>query len=404
MTKTLMPLHQFEHRHRVIFLFTFLASLLFLNSCSIQGVFVNDKLATSHVENVDKDDIVQSVFLIGDAGKPSLEKKEPVLAALEREASKYRERGVIVFLGDNVYPKGMPKESHDERPFMERRLNELVSVVEQSGATGIFIPGNHDWGEWSDDGLESVKRQNEFLEAKKNTRIRMSPQGGTPGPDIIDIGAHVRLVVLDTEWWLHGNPKPLYPNTHDENETKKAITDSLEKVLKSAGNRYVIVVGHHPLESHGTHSGFFDWRDHIFPLREIESWLLIPLPVVGSMYPLIRNLGISNQDMSGSKYEEMKHAFENVFSQHPPLVYAAGHEHTLEVLESDDEYLILVSGYGTSKHDPSLTHADHTLFAHRHTGFMRIDILIDQRVRLGVIEPRSEGEKSEEVFSMWIRQ
>ena len=69
----------------------------------------------------------------------------------------------------------------------------------------------------------------------------------------------------------------------------------------------------------------------MFPLRVVKSWLWLPLPIIGSIYPLSRQLGISNQDLSGKKYKAMRRAFEGVFQQYPPFVYASGHDHDLQV-------------------------------------------------------------------------
>jgi calcineurin-like phosphoesterase family protein len=385
---------------------TFFCWLLLLtgfDGCSLNSIYVNSELAGGKSEPIGDSSISQSVFLIGDAGEQTEGIQEPVLGALERQASKNSARNLIVFLGDNVYENGMPEPSNPERPRAERRLGEQIETIERSGADGVFIPGNHDWGSSSADAVASVIRQNEFIASRRSPKVRMLPLGGMPGPEVIDFGERVRLVALDTEWWLQRSSKPFYPGPFGEAETKKAFIDSLSASLKSAGDRTVIVVGHHPLDSHGVHGGFFDWRDHLFPLRNISPILLVPLPGIGSLYPFLRNQGATNEDLSGSAYREMKKNLEEVFSRNPPLVYAAGHEHVLEVLKSPGRYLLLVSGYGTSKHDPSLTTGENTIFAHRYPGFMRLDLLRDGRVRLGVIEPIDDSGEPTEVFSMWVK-
>src|SRR5512134_202487 len=52
-------------------------------------------------------DLVLSVFLLGDAGSP---KQEPDanLVELARQAAGSPAGSVIVFLGDNIYPNGLP--------------------------------------------------------------------------------------------------------------------------------------------------------------------------------------------------------------------------------------------------------------------------------------------------------
>jgi len=36
----------------------------------------------------------------------------------------------------------------------------------------------------------------------------MLPVGGCPGPTVVDLGEVVRLVALDSQWWLQDGPKP----------------------------------------------------------------------------------------------------------------------------------------------------------------------------------------------------
>ncbi len=366
--------------------------------CSIQAPFVRDEVSSPVVEPATQENIVQSVFLIGDAGKPSVKQWEPTLAALADHASQLPERSLILFLGDNIYSHGMPEESADGRLEAERKIDEQVRVMEESGARGIFIPGNHDWG----GGWEGLLRLEEFLHSKEKARVLLMPRGGCPGPEVIDIGNQLRVVILDTQWWLEDGPKPESLLSDCGPDSKEEVLDSLAKALLGAQDRHTLVAGHHPLDTHGRHGGFFEWKDHLFPLRAIKSWLWIPLPGLGSLYPLARNLGISNQDLSSSAYKDMRSSIERVLAEHPPLAYASGHEHALQVLHGAGAYLLIVSGGGTSDHSPALTVGSNTLFAHMHPGFVRIDFLSDGRVRLGAIVPIDEYGRSEEVFSMWV--
>src|SRR5262249_46693852 len=81
-----------------------------------------------------------SLFLIGDAGVPRVG-FEPVLAALQREAAQTNGKGVIVFLGDNIYPRGLPDSAYlADRIESERRITAQVAAAESSHVTTIFIP------------------------------------------------------------------------------------------------------------------------------------------------------------------------------------------------------------------------------------------------------------------------
>ncbi len=159
------------------------------------------------------------------------------------------------------------------------------------------------------------------------------------------------------------------------------------------------------------HGGSFKLTDHIFPLRNLESWLWIPLPIIGSLYPYARQMGISNQDISGRKYQEMRRAFERAFAAHPPLVIASGHDHDLQVIRGGRPRVTnatyqLVSGAGILGHASLVRDIEGTLFAREAAGFMRLDVTRDGRVRLSVTTVVPEGDRpkgeSAEVFSLWL--
>ena len=342
----------------------------------------------------------QSLFLIGDAGAPMLDRTEPNFIALQKQLSVLPEKNTVLFLGDNIYPAGLPPTNDNARAISERILDEQLRIVEQSGARGIFIPGNHDWNQDNVDGFERIRNQENYIAAKGNPRIQLLPKNGCPGPEVLNIGSSVRIIILDTQWWLLAGMKSTDISKGCTNTTKRDILDALSVALRTAGSRYVIVAAHHALETHGPHGGFFDWRDHLFPLRNFASWLLLPLPGIGSIYPLARNSGISEQDLSHALYEEMRKSIDSVLTLYPPLAYVAGHEHTLQVLKGSKKYFALVSGNGISAHSSALTTAPSTLFADRKAGFMRIDFGDEPVLR--IFQPTEEGE-GVEVFRMFLK-
>jgi len=94
---------------------------------------------------------------------------------------------------------------------------------------------------------------------------------------------------------------------------------------------------------------------------------------------------------------------DSVFTQHNLLAYVSGHEHTLQVLKSKGKHLHLVSGFGMENHAESLTTGDNTIFALLAPGFMRLDFLKDESVRLSIIEAAKDSANRIEIFSMKLR-
>ena len=259
-------------------------------------------------------------------------------------------------------------------------------------------PGNHDWGAWGPDGWNSVRRQGERVAARGAPAITLQPPDGCPGPVVQDVETRLRVIALDTQWWLHDHAKPQHPDSSCAHDSEEEIVDGLRAAVESAGDRRVVVVAHHPLASAGIHGGYFGWRHHIFPLREKYKWLWLPLPGVGSAYPLARRGGITNQDLSGRLNVRMREAIASAFDKTRPIVYAAGHEHNLQVLRGKSAEYLLVSGVGFFGHTSRLARTEGMLFGREASGFMRLDVGRDGRVRLAVVVADGRGQ-TDEAFS-----
>ena len=334
------------------------------------------------------------LLLLGDGGEP--EPDEPVLKTLSEWAEKDAARTSVIFLGDNMYPEGMTERKKHEA---SSRLIPQLAVVKTTGAHGLFIPGNHDWASGRAEGLRAVLAQEKFINDALAGESNFLPPGGSPGPVALELPKTdpvLRLIVLDTQWWLHQHEKP-----------KKAREQVIEELVALLDTELpVIVVGHHPLETYGEHGGVYDWKAHLFPVRVLNGGLWIPIPIVGSLYPYARwHLFRSDQDMSGTHNKTMVAELNRAFAtrklppQGPPLlVYAAGHEHSLQVLKGTVTDYLLVSGAAANRKVTGVRSGNNTLFAHQHTGFMAIDFLNDGKVLLQVVEPEGKGV----LFHRWL--
>jgi hypothetical protein len=345
-------------------------------------------------------EISTSLFLVGDAGHAD-RPDHPVISALREAASSNPARSLILFLGDNAYPQGLPEEKAPGRAAAETRLNTQVDAARESGAATIFIPGNHDWAETRSDGWDQVRREAGYVVERGGATVRFLPEDGCPGPVTADVGPGVRLLLLDTQWWLHKHAKPVHPTSTCPADSEEEVLGALRDALRGAGGRHVFVAGHHPLASGGPHGGYFPLMDHLFPLRDIRKWLWLPLPVIGSAYPLARQNGVSPQDLSNGAYRHMRDSFESVFRDFQPRAYLAGHDHGLQVLSGGGVRHVLVSGSGSFDHNNAVRKLDSTRYASDEPGFMRVDVLQDGRVRLGVLVVDARARPTE-AFAMWL--
>ena len=183
--------------------------------------------------------------------------------------------------------------------------------------------------------------------------------------------------------------------------TDSAVAAQLDSTLAASAGKHVVIAAHHPMRTGGEHGGFFRMRDHIFPLRLVKPWLWLPLPVLGSTYPIARGGGATPQDMSHSRNRAMRILLENVMRRHRPLVFAAGHEHNLQVIAGATARWLLVSGNGYFGHGGHVTGLDSTRWASQESGYMRLDGTRQGRVRLSVMTVNQDAE-SEESYSLWL--
>lgn len=332
---------------------------------------------------INRDSVAYTLLLIGDAGLPEPSAGgDPVLRAL-REAIREDdpERTFVVYLGDNLYPHGLVDSTETvERALGERILKSQINAVLEPGARGVLVPGNHDWDAGSGDGWRYIRRQDRFVDLHGKGRVAMLPNNGCPGPEVLDLNPTLRLIVLDTQWWLQpGGGRPEGPSSQCAVKNEQQVVDSVRAVLASAGGRRTVVVGHHPLVSGGEHGGYFDWPTYL------------------QIHPYVRNGGVfARQDVTGREYTRMRIWLAGAFQQNPPLIYAAGHEHNLQVFRRAPARYQVVSGAGIYGHTTTVRAITGTRYARRASGFQRVSFLKDGRVRLAVLVVDAEGKMRED--------
>jgi len=322
-----------------------------------------------------------AVYLIGDGGEPDLS-GDPVLQALTAEVGRGTSERIVVFLGDNVYPAGLPDSTHEDRALMERRMDVQVDAALAANARVVVVPGNHDWANGGKEGWQRILNVERHIQRRNDDRVVQLPYGGCPGPEMIDVGP-LRMIFIDSQWFLHGHDKP-GPDQCTAGTAEDAMR-LMAQQLEESGDRVTAVFTHHPLRSSARHGGHFTWKDHLFPLTAAASWAWLPLPIIGSAYPISRQSGISAQDQPSSTNELYVDQMNAVFERHAPLFIASGHEHDLEVLAWDPVPYQLVSGTGYYGHTAPPQWRDESIYVAAKSGFMRVDFLVDGRVRLEVL-------------------
>ncbi len=332
---------------------------------------------------------IHSVFLVGDAGEPI---ENPVLTALKAELAKIGDKGSVIYLGDNIYPKGLPPKGHPLRLEAEKAIDGQINAVKDFRGKKVFIPGNHDWAQGRKYGLEWLGIQEEYVENALDSADVWLPSGGCPGPFEVNLTDKITLITMDTQWFLHKGDKPTEA-CGVTNITEVAAL--FQDALKRNAHKKVIVASHHPMYTYGIHGGVFGWKDHLFPLTASKSIpkpiSYFPLPVIGSIYPLFRKWFGNIQDTAHPAYQRFRDGMVELMSQHPDIVHVAGHEHALEHIEKEGMHFV-VSGAG-AKNNARVKLKGDAQFAANTMGFARIDYFANGQTKLSFFTPEEASIK-----------
>lgn len=375
-------------------LFLFLVALLSFSSCMTKRYVAREYQEWEKDTLPHQDELAYSIYLFGDPGAPfNMEQNFEELSEMIKEDT----ASSTIFLGDNIYLRGLPPEGHPEREDAEDKMNRTLETVEDYPGKVFFIPGNHDWDYMGREGRERVLLQEAYVEEKLNRGNTFVPDNACPGPFKVSVSDELVIIFLDTQWWLHKYSKPEGDPSQCEAISANDVIVQLEDIVNRNKGRHIVVAGHHPLYTNGNHGGYFNILDHIFPLRLIqhEWYMYVPLPVLGSLYPLFRKFGGSAQDLPNYTYQNMRTELMRVFSEEKDIIYVAGHEHDLQYFKVNDVHTV-VSGSGC-KVNP-VRRGGKAAFIQKNYGFARIGIYTNGEAWLEFFAMDQAGKKSELSF------
>ncbi|MGF1669531.1 MAG: metallophosphoesterase, partial [Balneolaceae bacterium] len=320
-----------------------LLSILFI-SCAATEPWVGDDYAGWQSDYPQEGaELAYRLILIGDVGSTNPDKDNPALDLLASRLDAGTKSSVI-FLGDHLHNGGMPLEQGKKRERAEATLSEVLFRLQNYGGQIYFIPGNHDWK----NGVEGLKEQQDFILGYPNiNNIQYLPSAGCPGPVEIHLNEHLLLVLLDSEWFLQNNAMQIAENNDCEQTTITEVAEALREIAGNNRKKHIVLASHHPFRTRGKHGGYFTWKEHFFPFTDLNKSLWIPLPVIGSFYPVLRNMGISRQDVSSMQYDEYEDSILNALEGHPSVITATGHDHALQYFYSG-RFHHIVSGAGSA--------------------------------------------------------
>jgi hypothetical protein len=363
-----------KHLHLAIYLFL-----------SLAGYAQKEKTA---------DSIQSRVILIGDGGA-FRQGKHPVVTAIRNHFA-LDKKTTIVYLGDNVYRHGLPDDASVDYQTIRAVLDTQVNIAKNSPSKVYMIPGNHDWENGGRYGYEALMRQQSYVNQLGDANVSFVPANGCPGPEEIKLSDDVVLIVFDSQWWLHPFEKPDI-ESDCECKTESEFVLTLTEMLRENYNKLVILASHHPFRSNGIHGGYYGLKQHIFPLTDLNHKLYIPLPLIGSIYPISRGIFGNVQDLPHPAYQNMIRQVKAATSAHPNLIFANGHEHNLQLLKDDSGYHYIVSGSGCKV--TRVNENKKSLFANASLGFAVLEISKNKNVRTRFFTVEADSSTLKERYS-----
>ncbi len=294
--------------------FLILLVLILVGSCATYNLQISEEVQPPQAN---QKEIEHTFYLIGDAGNSPIDSMSIALQDFSKELAKADKNSTALFLGDNIYPKGLPGKDGKGRIFAEHQLNVQVSAVKDFAGRTIFIPGNHDW---YNNGPVGLKRQEKYIEDRlgKNTFL---PENGCPIRKV-DISDEVALIIVDTEWYMTKWDK--HPTLNDDCEirTRNRFFNEYESLIKKARGKTTVVALHHPLFTNGPHGGQFSVKEH-----------MTPIPVLGTLKNVLRRSGgVSPADIQHKRYDEFRDRIITLSQENDRIVFVSGHEHSLQYL------------------------------------------------------------------------
>ena len=167
-----------------LFVFVF-----FCTSCVSYQPFYNSTVSNWQekipADVADAADPEYSVYLLGDSRLAFSD--DSLLSLLELHLEDAGEQSAVIFLGNNVHPNGLPDSTERGWEVAQESLDAQMELLKGYEGEIIIIPGNRDWANGRQEGLEYVKNQRKYIENYLDESKVFLPKKGRPGPTEIHL-------------------------------------------------------------------------------------------------------------------------------------------------------------------------------------------------------------------------
>ncbi|MEZ5007682.1 MAG: ShlB/FhaC/HecB family hemolysin secretion/activation protein [Chitinophagales bacterium] len=289
--------------------------------------------------------INHTFYLVGEIGSSDID-KNPIQTILKKELALANNNSTVLFLGSQLYPKGLASKGKKRRPDEERRLLSTFDLLENYQGSYFFIAGEHDWEHRGDKGLKAVKRMEDFTEDHLDAKDFFLPENGCGDPIKVKVEDDVVLLFLNTQWWLEDWKNEKKINEGCDVKSRTEFIDEVHELILKNKNKQLIVVMHHPLYSNGVHGGNIPFKYHLFPTTEINSKAYVPMPVLGSLAALHRNISGTKQDLANHQHQMLKQEITAMLIKLKDIIFVAAHDESQQYFHQLDQHFVVSGAAG----------------------------------------------------------
>lgn len=360
-----------------------LVFFLITGCATISTKYVDEKFA---IDVTESKEISHTFYLIGDAGLSPMGGMNPALKIFMEKLDKADKNSTAIFLGDNIYPAGLPDPKDSTLAYLEAKnhLDAQLKTLDNFKGRPLFIPGNHDW---YTEGLIGLEREEEYIKDALKQKNPFLPENGCP-IDVIEVGDDIAIITIDSEWYLTNWDKRPDMNDKCEIKSREKFFLELEDAIKDYRDRTTVIAMHHPSTSYGPHGGQYSLRKQFYPKE-----LPIPIPILGTFINVLRRTsGASIEDLNNKRYNELMKRVTTLAQFSERVIFTSGHEHTLQYIVENNTPQI-VSGSGAKEGATRLLNGSQ--FNTGKMGYATLEVYTDgsSRVRFYGV-----GENGNEVF------
>lgn len=293
-----------------------------LKSCATYKEQVGEQFKSNLVSTDSTEFPIHEILLIGDAGDAHKKDSQHLLRQIETYIKSNQSSQSLLFLGDNIYPLGMPMQDEEKREQAEYKLEQQIRLAEFVNGQTIFIPGNHDWY----NGIDGLIEQKKYIEEKLGKKSFLPRK--FDAIDAIEINEQITLITIDSEWFIQDWDRHSKINEESIIKSREDFFEEFRSLINKNQNKITVVAIHHPLRTNGSHGGYFSLRQHVYPYQNI------PAPIVGTLINYLRKTsGASPADTQHTYYRMLINRLETIVQNQEQVIFVSGHEHNLQYIE-----------------------------------------------------------------------